>query len=174
MGGNSDQAAAHFARFLVGPSQTLRLGDYRILPCTGCGACAYGGGCILHDDQAESLFSRLDSASGLVLTAPVYFYHLPAQAKAWIDRSQARYLDLQAGRRTPAKIRPAYVVLLAGRKQGEKLFAGILPTLKYFFEIFDYRITGTAFVRGVDASGDFLRDQDACSRVQALSQGSGW
>jgi multimeric flavodoxin WrbA len=172
--GNSDQAADFFARCLRGGSPILRLRDHRVQPCTGCGACAGAGVCRMSgEDEADDLFALLDRSSGLVLTAPVYFYHLPSQAKAWIDRSQARYLARLAGR-PPGPVRPAYVVLVAGRPRGEKLFDGILPTLRYFFDVLDFRLEGTALLRGLEDAGDFSGSGEALEAVRELAGRSGW
>ena len=173
-GGNSDHAAALFARSLNRQSRPVFLRDYQFEPCTGCGACAGDGACRIGADGAEELFARLDSACGLVLTAPVYFYHLPSQAKAWIDRAQSRYMAGQCGLRSPGPLRPAYVVLVAGRRQGENLFAGILPTLRYFLEIFDMRMENVLCLRGIDDAGDFSRDLSAMDAVRDLARSSGW
>ena len=173
-GGNSDHAAALFARSLVRPSRPVFLRDHRMEPCTGCGCCAEDGQCRIGADGAEELFSRLDHASGLVLTAPVYFYHLPSQAKAWIDRSQSRYMARQSGLRAPGAERLAYVVLVAGRTRGENLFTGIMPTLRYFLQIFDYRIEQALFLRGLDGADDFSRDRAAEDAVRSLAGCTGW
>ncbi|PKN41317.1 MAG: flavodoxin family protein [Deltaproteobacteria bacterium HGW-Deltaproteobacteria-18] len=173
-GGNSDHAAALFARSLARPSRPVFLRDHRMEPCTGCGFCSEDGLCRIGADGAEELFSRLDHASGLVLTAPVYFYHLPSQAKAWIDRSQSRYMARQNGLRTPGAERRAYIVLVAGRTRGENLFTGIMPTLRYFLRIFDFRIEQALFLRGLDGADDFSRDSAAVDAVRDLAGSSGW
>lgn len=173
-GGNSDHAAALFARSLNREPRPVFLRDRQIEPCTGCGCCAEDGQCRIGGDWAEELFSRLDEAPGLVLTAPVYFYHLPSQAKAWIDRAQSRYMARQSGLRTPQAVRPAFVVLVAGRTRGENLFAGILPTLQYFLQVFDFRIEKTLCLRGLDGADDFSRDRAAEDSVRDLARSSGW
>ncbi|MBU4524081.1 MAG: flavodoxin family protein [Desulfomicrobium sp.] len=173
-GGNSDQAAALFARSLDLSPRPVFLRDHVLEPCTGCGACADDGRCRIGADGAEELFTRLDSACGVVLTAPVYFYHLPSQAKAWIDRAQSRYMARQRGLRLPGFVRPAYVVLVAGRTRGEHLFAGILPTLRYFLEVFDLRMENTLCLRGLDQAEDFSRDRAAADAVRDLARSSGW
>lgn len=174
-GGNSDQAASFFARSMDGPSQTTFLREHRVEPCIGCGACAADGICHVHDgDHAEALYTRLDQASGLLVAAPVYFYHLPSQAKAWIDRSQARYLARERGRGARREIRPAYLILVAGRMQGERLFAGILPTMRYFLEVLDFRIKDALCLRGLDQAGDFSLDSEAVKAVRELAGRSGW
>lgn len=174
-GGNSDQAADLFARTLRGESRSLRLRDHHVEPCTGCGACAGEGVCRMSgEDAAEDLFAQLDLASGLLLAAPVYFYHLPSQAKAWIDRAQSRYLARLGGHAAAGSVRPAYIILVAGRTRGENLFAGILPTLRYFLEALDFRIEDTALLRGLDGPGDFARDREAMDAVRLLAGRSGW
>ena len=173
-GGNSDQAAALFARSLKVPVSPVFLRDHMLKPCTGCGACTEDGQCRIGADGAEELFAPLDSARGVVLTAPVYFYHLPSQAKAWIDRAQARYMARQRGLRLPGPVRPAYAVLVAGRKRGEHLFAGILPTLRYFLEVFDLRLENSVCLRGLDDAEDFSRDEEAATAVRDLARSSGW
>lgn len=174
-GGNSDRVADLFAVSGSGPCEVLRLRDYEIRPCTGCGGCARNGICVLdEEDEAGRLFARLDLAQALVLVAPVYFYHLPSQAKAWVDRAQARYQFRQAGRGPRRSVRPARLILIAGRRQGEKLFAGILPTMRYFLEVLDFRIDDTLCLRGLDGVGDFSRDADAGQAVRDLARRCGW
>lgn len=174
-GGNSDAVADLYARSLAGPSSVLRLREYQVVPCTGCGACARDGVCVYSgEDEVEDLFARLDLAGGLVLTAPVYFYHLPAMAKAWIDRAQSRYMARESGVATPGSLRPAYAVLCAARDRGENLFAGIMPTLKYFLQTLDFHLEDSLHLRGIDAVGDFRADRAAVQAVKALAARSGW
>lgn len=173
-GGNSDQAADLLARSLSGPSELIRLRDHHVHPCTGCGACARDGTCVFSaSDDVEDLFARLDLAGGLVLTAPVYFYHLPALAKAWIDRSQSRYLARQSGG-APGSVRSAYAVLCAARTRGEHLFTGILPTLRYFLEVLDFRLEDAVELRGLEGKDDFSWDPGAVQAVRDLASRCGW
>jgi hypothetical protein len=71
-------------------------------------------------------------------------------------------------------VRPAYVVLVAGRPRGEKLFDGILPTLRYFFDVLDFRLEGTALLRGLEDAGDFSGSGEALEAVRELAGRSGW
>ena len=64
--------------------------------------------------------------------------------------------------------------MLAGRKRGENLFAGILPTLRFFLEVFDVRMENVLCLRGIDEAGDFSRDQTAMDAVRDLARSSGW
>jgi len=174
-GGNCDRAAALFAQSLTGKCEVVHLRDHDVQGCTGCGICSLDGVCRMSgEDAAEDLFAQLDLAGGLVLTAPVYFYHLPSQAKAWIDRAQSRYLARLNGLAVPGSVRAAYLVLVAGRAQGELLFSGIMPTMRYFLDTLDFSIAGTLKLRGLDETGAFLRDRAAQDSVRKLAEESGW
>lgn len=172
-GGNSDAAADMLAGVVPGPCRSIRLREYDITPCTGCGACARGRGCVFADmDRVEELFALLDGAARLWLCAPVYFYHLPAHAKAWIDRAQSRYVfhrQIRPGRPR----REARAVVIAGRPRGENLFGGILLTLRYFLDVFDYELVGQVLLRGLDAPGDLREDSVARTEVIGLGGGVG-
>ena len=56
--------------------------------CVGCGACIEKGQCWRQDDHADIL-QKLFSADGVILASPVYFGHVTAQTKAFVDRSLA-------------------------------------------------------------------------------------
>lgn len=179
-GGNSDAAADLFARGAEEAGAAVRraaLRDFRVFPCTGCGACAIPPhACVLaQDDSAEELFALCLGAAALCLAAPVYFYHLPALLKAWIDRGQSLYQRREAGDPALAGLprRPAHVCLVAGRPRGEQLFSGSLLTLKYFFAPMGLDLAAPLTFRGVDEPGDLLADAAACAALRAAGRGAG-
>ena len=173
-GGNSEAAARLFAASLARPVAAHFLRDYEILPCTGCGRCAGSGRCVLAGrDHAEELFSMLKAASGVALCAPVYFYHRPAQAKAWVDRAQSRYV-VRREHPCAGPPLPAWITLIAGRPRGEKLFAGILPTLRYFLEVIHFQIVDTVLLRDLDGPSDLARDAAAAEAVARMARMSGF
>ena len=162
-GGNSDRAATLFAQGVaqtsgVRPRVTM-LRRFDVHPCQACyrckhdpdGRCYLGGG-----DQSGPLFQLLLDAPYLFLSAPIFFYHLPAQLKGFIDRGQSYWLRKCAGDEALATlpVRPAYICLVAGRPRGEKLFEGSLLTLKYFLEIFNFRLVDPLTLHGLDGAGD--------------------
>lgn len=168
-GGNCDHAAECFSsgvRQAGGDCQVYYLRHFNIHPCMGCLRCSRDphGYCFLTDlDQSAPLFQVLLSAPLLFIAAPIYFYHLPAQFKVWIDRSQSYYMRRE--NRDPLLLglppRPAATCLLAGRRQGEKLFDGALLTLKYFLRTFNFQIRDQIAFRGMDAAEDLQRDQES-------------
>lgn len=168
-GGNSDHSAECFSAGIHqagGRAQVYYLRHFNIHPCVGCLRCSQdpNGYCFLTDmDQSAQLFQILLSAPILFLSAPIYFYHMPAQFKSWIDRSQCYYLRHEKGEPAIVNLpqRPAYINLIAGRKQGEKLFDGARLTLKYFLRTFNFQIRDNLNFRGIEASEDLLNNQEA-------------
>ncbi len=68
--------------------EEICLAEKRIEYCVGCGVCMEKGRCWRQDDHGE-IVAKLLAADGVVLASPVYFKHVTAQMKAFIDRSLA-------------------------------------------------------------------------------------
>ncbi|BBD09963.1 flavodoxin family protein [Desulfovibrio ferrophilus] len=176
-GGNSDRAAALFARGaeeMVGAEVRVQhLRRFEVHPCTACYRCQHDPSrqCYLSErDQSGALFQQLMTAPSLFLSAPIFFYHLPASFKAWIDRGQSYWLRRREGDSvlTSLPVRPAWVCLVAGRKQGEKTFEGSLLTLKYFLKIFNFEMQTPLTLRGLEGAGDLAVHPGACSALTQL------
>ena len=174
-GGNTDTMAHHFlqgVRAAGGSAEVTHLRDYTVLPCAACRCCAEeaNAGCRLDGrDDVAALFRQIEEAPLVCMLSPIFFYHLPAQLKCLIDRAQ-RYWERRqrqfAKRRPPA--RPGLVGLVAARTRGDKLFAGSILTLKYFFELFDIRAMNGCRLTGYDQPDDLARDGAACARLHEM------
>jgi multimeric flavodoxin WrbA len=96
-GGNSDLLCDQFtvgAQEVGHQVEKIFLKDKRINYCTGCGACTIGGkSCPQKDDMAEIL-DKMILADTIVMATPVYFYTMCAQMKTLIDRTCARYSEI--------------------------------------------------------------------------------
>lgn len=173
-GGNSDEAALAFARGIReagGDCQMIILREHRILPCQGCSACARTGQCVLaQEDDVADLFDLLMRAPFIFFASPIYFYHLPAMFKGFIDRGQSYYMrvlnrDTQMLSLSPKR---AYMAFCAGRPRGDRLFDGSLLSMKYFLKIFAYTMQSHLGFHGKDGPHDFLGDPEACEAVRAM------
>lgn len=89
------EAVASGVREAGGQAHLVRLADYEVLGCVGCGACSRTGTCALADRPTPSgrpgfdeLAGALVAADALALVAPVYFSGPPSQLKALLDRLQ--------------------------------------------------------------------------------------
>jgi len=66
----------------------LSLHDLALRPCESCLACLKKGatGCAIDDAYMQKIYPAFHDADVVVLAAPIYWWHLPAQAKAFLDR----------------------------------------------------------------------------------------
>jgi multimeric flavodoxin WrbA len=71
--------------------ETLPLCQYLIEPCRGHENCGTRRSCPVEDD-AEEVYEKVYAADGLILATPVYFANVSAQMKAFMDRTNHRYL----------------------------------------------------------------------------------
>jgi len=176
-GGNSDLAARLIAEGLeaAGASPGLVfLRERDIMPCRGCQHCgeAPDFSCVLMKrDQAEDLFRLVLTAPALFFASPIYFYHVPAAFKGFIDRAQRYYVARNSGDPVLNSLsgRPAHVVLVAGRSRGEKLFEGTMLTMKYFLWPFGARVAGDLRLHGIDGPDDLRSDGKARDAVREFA-----
>ncbi len=64
------------------------LASMRIEYCVGCGVCMEKSTCWRQDDHAE-IIEKMLGADGVILASPVYYKHVTAQMKTFLDRSVA-------------------------------------------------------------------------------------
>jgi len=106
----------------------------RITPCIECSKCWETGRCVIDDDM-KLVYPKLLGADYIVFSSPIFFYGIPAWAKALIDRTQANWAEKYV-LKNPDKTeltRPGFYILVAARKSA-KVFAGAALTIKYFFD----------------------------------------
>jgi len=180
--GNSLTAARFFAEGVnasMSPGRQrmailARLGEHKILPCTGCGVCSnMDRDCpIAGLDDSAVIFKHFLHAPFIAVFAPVYFYHLPAQLKALLDRCQNFYSRMEAGHSSYDRLRErkAYCVLTAAREQGEQLFSGSLLTLKYALRPFKLKLTEPILLKGLDGPSDLAGRPELSETIIRLGQ----
>lgn len=178
-GGNSDTALELFREGLTDAGvdvDALWLREHPLLPCRGCAVCTEKGRCALSGrDDADVLFAPLLGKGGtgpVVFASPIYFYHVPAGFKSFIDRAQAYYMRKLHGDEAMQKLprREAFTIFVAGRPQGEKLFEGALLTLRYFLEPFNVTLAEPLTLRGIDAKNDLAESSVASLAVREYAQ----
>lgn len=95
-GGNSDLLCD---QFLLGAEEAgnqvekIFVRDKKIAYCTGCGTCFATKKCSIKDDMTEIL-DKMIAADVIVMATPVYFYTMNGQLKTLIDRTCARYTEI--------------------------------------------------------------------------------
>ena len=79
-------------------------------------------------DGAKALFASMTLAPVTFIVAPIYYYHIPAQAKAWVDRTQ-RFWAMRG--ESPAKGKGMACIFVAARERGDMLFDGAERSLRW-------------------------------------------
>lgn len=97
-GGNSDILCDQFIAGAMEAgykAEKIFLRNKKINYCTGCGVCNNNGkkSCSQKDDMTEIL-DKIISADVIVMATPVYFYTMCGQMKTFIDRTCARYTEI--------------------------------------------------------------------------------
>ena len=95
--GNSDLLCNEFMRGALESGnevEKIRITEKKVSPCSACYYCRDHGGVCVHKDDMADILQKMVDADVLVLASPVYFYSINAQLKAVIDRTVARWLEV--------------------------------------------------------------------------------
>ena len=182
-GGNSDHAAS-LLREAIPHARLVHLRDFAVSPCLSCGRCAVSGTpCpLMQTDDSAPLFAALAKAATLFIVSPIYFYHLPAQFKALIDRSQFLWMNTEhaaaslpdetmAHARNTRQNRKAGAVLIGARTAGNHLFTGSILTLRYWLRVFDYTLADPLTLYGLDHPEELARHAEGAERIRHYASG---
>lgn len=87
--GNSDVAARTILNALrdLGETELVRVADYAIRHCTGCGRCWELRRCVIRNDQFWELVEKWQEAELVIISDPVYWLNPPGVMKDFIDRT---------------------------------------------------------------------------------------
>ncbi|MEJ2649462.1 MAG: flavodoxin family protein, partial [Sedimentisphaerales bacterium] len=153
---------------------------YKINPCIECNWCYKSGRCVVKDDYQQVL-EKLLKADRLILSTPVFFMSVCAQAKMLIDRGQCfwaeKYILEKAER--PAQ-HPAdkssersdgerYAMVIAvGGSRSAKQFECIRWTFKSYLDGLRVKYVSGLFVGKVDEFGAITRHPTAFDEAYRL------
>jgi len=146
------------------------LRDLKITPCLEIYKCAEDGVCAIKDDM-QDLYSKIQHTERLIIAAPIFFYSVPALAKAMIDRCQSLWVKkymLQLPVSPIADRKGVFISVAATR--GKKLFEGVRLTMKYFFDAIEVAYSDELLVRGVDEKGEVRKKPEALQAAYELGQ----
>ncbi len=125
-----------------------------IEPCKELIVCEKKGFCPIKDDMDKSIYGFIKNADIVVLASPVFFYNVPAQLKALIDRCQMFW-----GRKYKLKLEDPNsknrqgFLLSCGASGGKKLFEGLELTAKIFFDAISVKYKGSLTYRHIEEPG---------------------
>jgi len=162
-GGNTETlldrflAGAESAGARVGKVVVSRL---QVEGCRACNGCWEDGRCVIQDDFLW-LCDRLIDADVIALAAPLYFWGLPAQVKALVDRSQCQWVRKFVVKAplppTSAGHRRRRGVFICAAGEPQAYFDGVVHTVRGFFGVYEADYWAGLLHGGVDAKGDILQ-----------------
>lgn len=154
-GGNTarltDEAVAG-ARAAGATVETVVLRDLKMSPCLEIYGCKTDGRCVI-DDDFQALYDLCLSSTGMILSSPIFFYTVSAHTKIMMDRFQSLWVKkywidkVKFGQWTPKR---KGLFISVGATHGQKLFEGVLHTVKYFMDVLDMRLDESLLYRGLD------------------------
>jgi multimeric flavodoxin WrbA len=132
----------------------VALADLDISPCQHCDACIQlGGRCVIEDDM-QQIHQDIREYDRFIISSPVFFMGLTAQAKAMIDRCQALWvlknvLNLPLCLKTgPAR---KGIFISVGGTTYSHLFQGSVATVKSWYKTLDIEYSGELLLPGIDS-----------------------
>ena len=159
-----------------GDADLLHLARLRIAPCAACDFCKSAPRCAIEDDMA-GLYEKLAAARHVIIGSPIYFYGLPAQAKAVVDRCQFFWNRRRSipGAGDVPESRPRRYGHFVGvaATHGERCFDGARLTLRALFSVLGLEWTDELLVRGVDERGAAAERPEALAAAFELGRRAG-
>lgn len=168
-GGNSEIMLQHFLKGFQkeGVIEVIRVGEIEVGPCQGCRFCEEKGFCKLSDGM-NKLYELFREADLIVVSSPIFFYGVPSQLKAIIDRSQVLWARrYRFNLRDPKSPWRKGIALCVGATRGKNLFLGVELTFKYFFDALGASFEGVMGYREAEKKGDILRQKNALEELES-------
>jgi NAD(P)H-dependent FMN reductase len=149
--------------------ERVALRELKISPCQEIYHCFKDGTCPIKDDMLP-LYDKLVAADVVVLATPIFFYSVTAQAKAFIDRTQALWARrYRLHQDFPGPERQG-ILLATAATSGKLLFVGARLVAKYFFDAINVSYAAEICVRGVDDKGDILQQPEVLTAATDLGR----
>jgi multimeric flavodoxin WrbA len=148
------------------------LRDLKISPCLEIYACKKEGRCAINDDFHQ-VVDRIQSAKGIILASPVFFYTVSAHTKILMDRCQSLWVKkywidkVPFGQWEPKR---KGLFISVGATKGKKLFDGALLTVKYFFDVLDTELYRSLLFRRLEFEGDVLKHPEYLEEAYAAGK----
>ena len=144
-GGNTDlllDAALDAARQAGAEVESVYCRKLKYQGCIACGGCNDTGECVLKDGM-QDVYPLWDKAEAIILSTPIFFYNMPAIAKAMVDRSQAfwsrRLLNKPKSQWSNYESGKGYLIGV-GATKGKNLFTGLDLVARYFFDALGHEL----------------------------------
>jgi len=152
-------------------THTIDVCRKNIEPCKELTACERKGFCPIQDDMDPLVYPLLREADVVVTASPIFFYNVPAQLKALIDRSQTLWArNYRMKLSDPGRRWRKGFLLALGATRGKNLFEGIDLTAKYFYDAVGASYEGSLCYRRIENPGDMAKHPTVLSDVETQAR----
>ena len=158
-GKNTDRAADAFVQGAQQAGHTVykfSLAQHRVGGCIHCMQCSKQGYCVQKDGM-EEVYPQIEKADLILFATPIYFWHITAQMKAFIDRLYALYTMGRFPKNETGK--EMGLLLVAGDSDPSVAQA----PLSFFENVFGKRLgwlnKGTLLIAGTSRAGFDLEQE---------------
>jgi pentatricopeptide repeat protein len=169
LGGNTDllmDEALKGARSQGAFAEKIIVDELDISPCREICGCMKDG----RWDDMDDIYRSLEEADALIIGSPIFFYGLPAQLKALVDRCQALWARKYVLKQEPTMQGRKGAFIAVGATKGANLFDGSKLTVKYWFDAIGFEYAGELLVRGVDKQGEVKKHPTAMADAYELGK----
>ena len=144
----------------------FRPSEMNFSPCISCGGCNGTGICSVNDDMKE-IYRSIRKSDRFIVASPVYFFNLPAQLKAVIDRCQSIWNEKFILKKTiPAgpRGRKGLFILVSALKKNNPIKCS-KSVMTAFFNTINVPKYDTLVYTGVDGKGEIKNYPKALEEV---------
>lgn len=131
--------------------------------CHGCMTCYKTGKACSYDDDYNTIAPAILEADAILFAAPVYWYTIPAQLKAVIDKM----FSLCVGGKDIAG--KQWALISACEENDMSVFDGITKPLERSAALIKWEEVGKVLVPGVFNPGD-IENTDGCAQAEKLAE----
>ena len=149
--------------------EKLIVAEMEIAPCTSCGDCLKTGQCPIKDEMVK-IYRELATCNSLVVSSPVFFYGIPAQLKAMVDRCQALWARKERLGESLRVEKGRALLISVGGTGGSKVFTGVRLTMGLIFRLLEMDELPPVLVEKVDEKGEILKHPDALKLARELGK----
>ena len=136
--------------------------DKRLTGCHACETCFKTGKACSFDDDFNTVAPAILEADAVVFTMPVYWYSIPSQIKAVIDRM---YSFCVAGKDVAGK----ECALIACCEEDMTVLDGVRVPMERTAALLKWKMVGEVLVPGVLEAGA-IDKTDGCAQAAALAE----
>jgi multimeric flavodoxin WrbA len=146
--------------------KVLSVSEMHIKGCLGCNQCNKDGKCVIEDDDMGLIYEAWEDVKKIVVSTPIFFYDMPSQGKAILDRSQANWSRRYVLNETNAAKEGTQGFLIAvGATKGKELFTPVTLAVRYLFDSISFPKTFDSLLfRQIEGPKDFKEEDLEAAR----------